>query len=122
MTDSDSHYADRWIDCGPDGVRIRGYYFPWGTKKIPYRKIKSVRRVDIGALNGRARIWGTADPRYWAGLDPQRPTKKSALILDLGRFVKPFLTPSDPDAAESCIRDHTGLGPATETPRRGPLI
>ena len=30
-------YRDRWIECTPDEIRIRGYYFPWGTKRIPYR-------------------------------------------------------------------------------------
>ncbi len=22
---------DRWIKCIPEGIEIRGYYFPWGT-------------------------------------------------------------------------------------------
>jgi len=28
-------YKDRWIECTPDQIRIRGYYFPRGTKRIP---------------------------------------------------------------------------------------
>ncbi|WP_236795952.1 PH domain-containing protein [Amycolatopsis sp. GM8] len=84
-----SEYRDRWIECTADEIRIRGYYFPWGTKRIPYRSIRSVRRVEMDALTGRGRIWGTASPRYWAGFDPGRPRKKTALILDLGRTVRP---------------------------------
>ena len=95
----DSRYRDRWIDCSPDRIRIRGYYFPWGTKRIPCSSVRSVRRVDIGAFTGKGRIWGTANPRYWASLDPQRRNKRVGLILDVGRFVRPFITPDDPDEA-----------------------
>jgi hypothetical protein len=117
-----SLYRDKWIECAPDEIRIRGYYFPWGgTKRIPYRTIDSIRRVDLAITRGRARIWGTANPRYWASLDPGRPRKKAGLILDIGKPVRPFVTPDDPDAVESIIRERAGLG-RTEHSERGPLI
>ncbi|MGD0321070.1 MAG: hypothetical protein ABSC00_05610 [Acidimicrobiales bacterium] len=94
--------------------RIRGYYFPWGTKRIPCSSIRSFRLVDVGPLTGKGRIWGTANPHYWANLDPRRPKKEIGLILDLGRFVRPFITPDDPDAVEAAIRAHSKLGPAAE--------
>jgi len=118
----DTQYHDRWIKCSSEWIQIRGYYFPWGTKRIPYGSIRSVRRVEIGALTGRGRIWGTANPRYWASLDPQRPRKHVGLILDLGRFVRPFITPDDPDAVEALIRDHAKLGPSVESSGSGPVI
>lgn len=116
-----SDTGDRWIRVTPNGIDIRGYYFPWGSKHIPYSKIKGVRRVEMGTFNGRGRIWGTANPRYWASLDPQRPSKKIGLILDLGRFVHPFITPDDPDAVEAAIREHSNLGP-TPDPSTSPII
>ena len=115
-----SEYRDRWIRCSPDGIDIRGYYFPWGTKHIAYSSIGSVRRVDIGTFTGKGRIWGTANPRYWASLDPGRPKKKVGLILDLGRFVRPFITPDDPDAVEAAIREHAGATP--ESGGRSPIV
>jgi hypothetical protein len=42
--------------------------------------------------------------------------------LDLGKKVKPFITPDDPDADEAVIRERANLGPATEAPSRGPII
>ena len=110
-------YRDRWIECTPDEIRIRGYYFPWGTKRIPYRSIRGFRRVDLSAARGRGRIWGTANPRYWTSLDPGRPSKRQALILDVGHLVRPLITPDDSDAVESCIRERahverTGSGRA----------
>jgi hypothetical protein len=103
-------------------VELRGYYFPWGSKRIPYTLIRDIRRVQTSALRGRGRIWGTANPGVLANFDPQRPKKKIALILDLGKKVKPFITPQDPDAVEALIRDRAGLGPSTNTPTPGPLI
>lgn len=114
--------SDRWIKVTPEGIEIRGYYFPWGTKRVPYSRIRSVQRVDMGVLSGRGRIWGTANPRYWASLDPKRPTKKVGLILDLGRYVRPFITPDDPDAVEAAIRAHAGLGQDGPGPRTGPVV
>lgn len=117
-----NEYRDRWIECLPVGIRIRGYYFPWGTKRIPYGSIRSIQRVDIGTFTGKGRIWGTANPRYWANLDPQRPQKKVGLILDLGRTVRPFITPDDPDAVEALVRERAELGPAVNGDRRGPIV
>ena len=102
---------------------VRGYYVPWGTKHIPYGAIRGMERVDLSAARGRARIWGTANPAYWASLDPGRPRKRRALVLDLGRRVRPFLTPDDPDAFEAVVRERSGLGPAPDGDvPRGPLI
>ncbi|MEU1401735.1 hypothetical protein ABZ471_05090 [Streptomyces sp. NPDC005728] len=115
-------YRDRWIACTPEGLRIRGYYFPWGTKHIPYARIRSVRRITMSVLTGRGRIWGTANPLYWAHLDPRRPGKSIGLVLDVGRGVRPFITPDDPDAVESVIREHTGLGAAREADGHGPIL
>jgi hypothetical protein len=109
-----SEYKDRWIECTSDVIKIHGYYFPWGTKHIRYSSIRAMKRVDIGAFTGKWRIWGTANPRYWASLDPGRPTKKVGFILDLGRLVRPFVTPDDPDAFEAAVRAQTTLGPDAE--------
>jgi hypothetical protein len=115
-------YRDRWIECTPDEVRVRGYYFRWGTKRIAYSSIRSVTHVTLGALTGKARVWGTTNPRYWASLDPGRPRKKDGLILDLGTFIRPFITPDDADAVEAVIRDRSALRPASRDVRRGPVI
>lgn len=116
----DSEYQDRWIACGPDEITVRGYYFPWGSKHIPYRRIRSFELAPVGTFTGRGRIWGTANPRYWASLDPKRPGKKTALILDLGGPVRPFLTPDDPDRVAAVITDRTNL--TSTGSQRGPIV
>jgi len=113
-------YRDHWIACTPEGIEIRGYYFPWGTKRIPYPAIRSVRRVDLDA--GKARIWGTMNPHCWSHWDKQRSTKQVGLVLDLDRFVHPFITPDDPDAVEAVIRVHRWLRPTADDGGHGPVV
>ncbi|MGA2528091.1 MAG: PH domain-containing protein [Acidimicrobiales bacterium] len=118
----ESQYRDRWIECSDDGIQIRGYYFPWGTKRIPYSKIRSVRRVEMSTFKGQMRVWGTSNPHYWASLDPQRRHKSVALILDVGRYVKPFITPDNPDVVEAIIRAKAMLGTDLEGTTESPFI
>ena len=106
-------YQDPWIECTDDAVRIRGYYFPWGTKTIPYGSIRSVRKVAMGLVTGKGRIWGSTTLRYWASLDPGRPGKDTALVLDTGAPIKPFITPDDPDAVQAVILAHSSATSAT---------
>lgn len=107
-------YKDSGVVCGCDVLEIRRYYL-WGSKKVPYSSIVNVQRVSLSALKGKARLWGTANMAYWANLDTHRTSKQEGLILDLGKRVKPFVTPDDPDRVEAIIRERTGLGPAGPT-------
>jgi hypothetical protein len=122
--DGTDDYADRWIRCASNGIAVRGYYFPWGTKHIAYGSVRGIERVALSAARGRARIWGTSNRGYWASLDPGRLHKVTGLVLDLGRRVKPFLTPDDPDVFEVLVRSRAGLGPPASdgSGGQGPLI
>jgi hypothetical protein len=109
-------YRDRWITCTEDAIVINWYYL-WGRKTIPYSAIRAAQRVHMSALRGKWRIWGTSDPRYWASLDPGRPHKETGLVLDLGRTVRPIITPDDVPAVEEIIKERAGL---TQIPDAGP--
>lgn len=113
-------YQDDKIAATADGITVKGYY-PW-PKHIAYGDIRSLRRVELSALRGSGRIWGTANPGYWANYDTNRRSKQVALILDLGKRVQPFLTPDDPDALEAVIRARANLEPPADGSSRGPII
>ena len=102
-------YSDPRIKIGPDGLHISGYYIPWGTKNIPFEAIRSVRRVNMGWLTGRIRLWGTANPGYWAHLDLKRPGKRVAFIVHTGKSIGAFITPDDPDAFQSALLAHVNV-------------
>lgn len=95
-------------------VTLRRYY-PWASKRVPYSSIKAVQRITLTGLRGRGRLWGTLNPRYWANLDTKRTKKTVGLILDVGKHVRPYVTPDDTDALESLLREKAGLGPAGPT-------
>jgi hypothetical protein len=103
-------YKDRRIECTDREILVRGYYFPWGTKRIPYTAIRSLNRFAMSALHGKGRIWGSGDLTHWANLDLRRPTKSVGFFLDLGRRVIPFLTPDDPDEFEQAVKSHLQSG------------
>ena len=109
-------YRDNWITCTDDAIVVRWYYL-WGDKRIPYSAIQAARIVTLSPTRGRARIWGTANPQYWASLDPRRPRKSAALIIDTGGAVQPYLTPDDVDAVAAIVKERAGLA---DVPMTGP--
>jgi hypothetical protein len=120
MTDA---YDDGTIVCGPNQLEIHFYYFPFGTKRVPYTHIRGLQRIDIkGPLSGKWRIWGTGNPRYWANLDWKRPRKKSGFVVDLGGKVSPIVTPDRPDAFESALRARANLESDSARQMKGPFI
>jgi hypothetical protein len=58
---------------------------------------------------GKWRIWGTTNPRYWTNLDFRRPRKTVGLVLHLKGFIRPWITPDDPDAVEAILRGRASL-------------
>jgi hypothetical protein len=116
-------YDDGKIVCGPDRLEIHSYYFPLGAKIVPYSQIPGLQRFEItGVMSGKWRIWGTGNPKYWANLDTGRPTKKIGFVIDVGRKVNPIVTPDDPDAFETVVRDRANLGSGNARQMTGPFI
>ena len=98
-------YDDGRIACDQTGITI-GWYYLWGSKKIPYAKIRSVHRRPLESAGGRWRLWGSGDFVHWYNLDGRRPAKTVALELDTGARVRPVITPDDPDAVAGIIAAH----------------
>jgi len=115
-------YEDGRIRAGQDALVVSRYYFPAGAKRIPYDRIRGVHRVSVSPARGRGRVWGTANPRYWASYDPGRPRKSVALVLDVGAAVRPYLTPDDPDALEALLRARCALPPDVGAGEPGPVL
>jgi hypothetical protein len=101
-------YRDRYVICDEEALTIRFYYFPIGDKRIPYARIRGVKEHQMGIWTGQWRIWGSGDLRHWFHLDPTRPRKRKALIVDKGDWVRAVITPDDPDRVLEILRDRTG--------------
>jgi hypothetical protein len=116
-------YDDGTIVCGPEQLEVHSYYFPFGTKRVPYRQIRGLQRIEItGLMSGKWRLWGTGNPRYWANLDLKRHTKTAGFVVDVGGRISPIVTPDDPEAFESVLRDRANLGAGNSHRLKGPFI
>ena len=120
MTDT---YDDGTIVCGPTELEIHSYYFPFGTKRVPYAQVRGLHRIEMtGVMSGKWRLWGTGNPRYWANLDWRRYTKSAGFVVDVGARISPIVTPDDPDAFEAVLRDRADLPEGDSTRPKGPFI
>lgn len=98
-------YDDGRIACDDAGITIRWYYL-WGAKRIPYGAIRSVTERPLTRVRGQWRIWGSGDLVHWYNLDAGRPGKQVALELDVGRRVKPTITPDEPETVRRILDEH----------------
>ena len=87
-------YDDGLIACASDELVIRRYSLLLRPRRIPYAEIRRVTKVQLRGLQ-KWRIWG-GDVRHWFNFDARRPDKQVALVLDVGKHVKPTITPDDP--------------------------
>jgi hypothetical protein len=103
---SEALYEDAGLRLDEDEITIRHYYFPWaGPKRIAYGEVRQILTQPMSWLSGKGRLWGASDPRYWFPLDTHRPSKRILLVLDIGRRVRPCITPDDPDRVIELLRD-----------------
>lgn len=104
-SDGGMTYDDGRVACDKDKLVIRHYYL-WGSKRIPYSSIRGVQQLPLTGINKvrRWRIWGSGDFVHWWNLDPERPHKDLALVLDVGRKVRPTITPDDPGSVENILK------------------
>jgi hypothetical protein len=100
-------YEDARLTLDGDGLTIKLYYFPYGDKRLLYSEIVKVEVFDMGEgpLGGRWRIWGSGDFVHWFHFDPERPEKRTALILHKGGVVRAVITPDDPEAVLAILRE-----------------
>jgi hypothetical protein len=90
-------YEDPNLTLDDEGITIRRYYFPLAnSKRIAYSDIQGIKSEQMSWSSGKGRIWGAGDPRYWFPLDVRRGRKSTLLVIDVGRKVRPCITPEDP--------------------------
>lgn len=103
-----SEYDDGLVACTEDALVIRRYYFPLASSKtIPYSKIHSIESRPAS----RGRVWGTGNFVDWHNFDVGRPRKKTALAINLGRHIRPVVTPDNPGEVIRVLARH-GIKPS----------
>jgi hypothetical protein len=104
-------YEDAGLTLDEDGITIHRYYFPFATpKRIAYSDIQGIKAQPMGWATGKGLLWGASDTRYWFPLDIQRGNKPTLLILDVGSWVRPCITPEDPDKVIGLLKTRVKAG------------
>ena len=100
-------YEDNTIRVDHDGLTIKRYYFPIGrSKRIAFGDIRSVETGPAGFAT-KWRLWGSTNLINWFPLDMRRTKKTQFVELDLGKRIKPSITPDDPVQVAELIRSQT---------------
>ena len=99
-------YEDAGLVLDDDGITIRRYYFLLSVpKRVAYNKIRGIRAKPMSWASGKGRFLGAVKPRYRLPRDVHRASKQTLLILELGRWIKPCITPEDPARVIALLRD-----------------
>lgn len=98
-------YDDATIRVDAEGVTIKRYYFPLGrSKHISFDEIAGVD-VQPAGLMAKWRLWGSNNLTNWMPLDNRRPGKDQLVEFDIGRRIKPTVTPDDPERVVALVRE-----------------
>ena len=98
-------YEDQFVVCDDDAITIHWYYFPIGSKRIPYKDIHSFREETMDFWTGAARIWGMGLSPEWFHLDWNRPSKAQCIVIDENSWVKSVITPENHEAVLQILRE-----------------
>ncbi len=102
-------YKDEYVTCDEDAIAIHQYYFPFGSKRIPYTTIQHIEEEPMDLLMGGLRLWGMGLAPYWFHLDIQRPNKNRLIVVDFGEWIKAVITPANHDAVIQILRQKTAI-------------
>jgi len=76
-------YSDSLIEVSESGIRFRNYYFPIGSKSVPFTDMIRIENKPTTLLNGKWRLWGTGDFMTWFPKDWKRPQRSCIFSLRL---------------------------------------
>ena len=105
-----TEYEDEAILLDEDGMTIKNYRKPGDPKRIPYGTIRSFEVFEMGFWTGRHRLVGISlgRPRNWFHWNRNRSKKRTAISLDIGKWLRPTIVPDDPTAVEETLRGSVG--------------
>lgn len=100
-------YHDGRITLDDEGVTLHGYYIPFGRKRISYRAIRGVYQWPVTGARAY-RIHGPGWGRVWYPRDPRRAERSVGILLDIGTWLRPLLTPDDPYKVLALLEHRVG--------------
>lgn len=97
-------YHDGRVTLDRDHITLHGYYLPFGRKRIPYGEIRQVHEWPLTGQRAY-RVHGVGRPRVWYPRDARRGERTVGLLLDIGNWLRPVVTPDQPAKVAALLRD-----------------
>lgn len=97
-------YHDGRVTLDKHGITVHGYYMPFGRKRIPYGQIREVYEWSLSGSRSY-RVHGPGRGRVWYARDPRRGQRTVALLLDIGTWLCPVITPDEPGRVRDLLRE-----------------
>lgn len=103
-------YQDSYLVCDQDALTIHTYYFPVGSKRIPYGDITELTLESIDFWGGAGRLWGMGLSPHWFHWDFSRWQKNQCIVItERNNWVKSVITPTDCQQVYGILREQTGF-------------
>ena len=74
-------YSDKLVEITTHGILFRKYHFPFGSRQLAFSEVDGVLAKEPTWLNGKWRIWGTADFLTWFPRDWRRPSRDRIFFM-----------------------------------------
>lgn len=108
-------YSDSLIELTEDSILLRDYYYPFGSKRVPFSEIDHVLMEKPTLWTGKYRVYGTGDFRTWFAPDMSRASRDRIFVLHPKRgWWRMGFTAKDSTAVQKMLRER-GLS-AVERP------
>ena len=76
-------YTDSLVEITNEAICFKDYYFPFGSKRVPFSDIETVTAATPNWTNGKYRIQGTSDLRTWFPKDWHQPSRSGIFFATL---------------------------------------
>ena len=96
-------FSNKFVKCYSDYFVISLYYFPFGSKKIRYDRIRSceLRRMADGDMFDY-KLWGMALSPIWWHCDFSRLSREYFVLIDANQWPMIGITMDDQDIIHFC--------------------
>lgn len=119
--DQQPAYSDGLVELSAAGLRLRHYYFPFGSKLVKLPDIVRFEKLAPSLTTGQWRIWGTGDFTIYFPRDWRRPRRTCIFRLILAsQQMRIGFTVEDPERFTAAmqargvrIEDPRAANPAT---------
>ncbi len=102
---NDIVYSDKLVEISDESILVRGYYYPFGDKRLDLKDIESIIVQKPTLMNGKYRYYGSGDFRTWFPPDNRTSRDKIFIIKIKNKWWRVGLTVENSQAFQNVIKD-----------------